>query len=97
MRREAKSGGPTIVEPVPVKDIFVTGMSLAENAGDHFRFTFHTDRRVEPEGAEIGASYIERVIVARLVLTRTSFIQALRMAEDVLKHDEEGSHFHMVN
>ena len=55
-------------EPVPISDVFVTGLLPVEDQGGYLRLTFIADRKD-------GRGGVERVIVSRLIVGRHVFEQ----------------------
>jgi len=55
-------------EPIAVQDVFATGLARIEEAGGNLRLTFYTDQ------LSLFTNEPERVIVARLVIPITEFL-----------------------
>lgn len=73
-RRGEDATDAPVCEPVPVEDVFVSGISGIEDHGDWLRFELYTSR-----DGQYGPM---RVIVARLTMTRESFIDMLAVSTE---------------
>lgn len=71
---------PLVVEPVPVADIFATGILKPEIADNTVRITCYAERL----GLDGRA---EHIVVSRVVFTRADYFRALHMAAKALGID----------
>lgn len=69
-------------EPMPVPDTFVTGMLPVEDLAGLMRVTLYADR-------SDGSGGLERMIVARLVLARSTFVDCLFISERAVSGDSK--------
>lgn len=70
---------PIVSEPVPIVDVFATGLAEIERGDGFIRLTFYADRALVIEGDEIvPVTGTERMVVARLVLPSAAYQDILR-------------------
>lgn len=61
-----------LVEPIAVRDIFVSGMASVDNVGpDLYRLTFYAEGHCAFDGRE------ERTVVARFIIAGTTIRQSI--------------------
>ncbi len=65
---------PVVTEPVPVSEVFASGILVPEDMGEVIRVTVYVERTLP------GCEVIEHVIVGRFVFTKEGFGTALKVA-----------------
>lgn len=70
---------PAVIEPVPIADVFATGLVEVEERGGFCRLTFYADRNMVFDNGQTHAiAPIERIVVARIVLPVDSYKRMIR-------------------
>ena len=74
IRRDVNA--PPLIEPIPLTEIFATGLAPVDHCGEYVRLTFYSER-------DLGQGDIEHVAVAVLVLPNVAFHRMARKVTDI--------------